>query len=74
MYQFLKSTSDPEHPFCNFAYGNKKTLKEEPERMGFDMLQTLQVFFEKHYSAEQMQMVVLGRGNIAFVFSADGHP
>lgn len=70
VYHLLKSTSDPTHPFSTFGIGNIKTLKEAPERAGIDSLQALREFFDNHYSAERMHLVVLGKGDTEFVYFA----
>lgn len=67
-YQLLKSTSDPKHQFCNFGTGNLKTLQQKPGRMGINILQELRMFFEKQYSSERMQLVVLGKGNFELTY------
>ena len=50
MYQLLRTTSDPSHPFSKFGTGNLKTLKEEPESKGIDTRAGLLDFHKRYYS------------------------
>ncbi|RMZ82427.1 hypothetical protein DV737_g2137, partial [Chaetothyriales sp. CBS 132003] len=59
--QLAKSLSNPKHPYHHFSTGNLKTLKEEPEKRGVKIRDEFIKFYEKHYSANLMKLVVLGR-------------
>ncbi|KAF6785196.1 zinc protease [Colletotrichum sojae] len=59
--QLEKSLSNPKHPFCHFATGNIDVLKVQPEAKGIDVRAKFMEFHEKHYSANRMKLVVLGR-------------
>lgn len=59
--QLAKSLSNPRHPHHHFSTGNLKTLKEIPESRGVQIRQEFIKFYEKHYSANRMKLVVLGK-------------
>lgn len=59
--QLEKSLSNPAHPYCYFSTGNLEVLKTEPEARGINVRQKFIDFYEKHYSANRMKLVVLGR-------------
>lgn len=61
-YQLDKSTSSREHSFWRFGTGNKETLWDEPLARGVDVRARLIEWQEKHYSANLMKLVVLGKG------------
>lgn len=65
MYQILKSSSDPKHPFNRFDCGNWETLRDGPKLdPQVDVLQELLAFHKKYYSANLMRLVVLGRESL----------
>ncbi|KAH8588640.1 Metalloenzyme, LuxS/M16 peptidase-like protein [Bisporella sp. PMI_857] len=49
LYQLEKSLSNPDHPYCHFPTGNYKKFIE---------------FHKKHYTANRMKLVVLGRESL----------
>ncbi|CAN8096702.1 unnamed protein product [Discula destructiva] len=59
--QLEKSLSNPAHPYCSFSTGNFEVLKTEPEARGVNVRQKFIDFYEKHYSANRMKLVVLGK-------------
>lgn len=61
IHQLEKSLSNPKHPYCHFSTGNLEVLKLEPEARGVDVRQKFMEFHEKHYSANRMKLVILGR-------------
>lgn len=61
LHQLDKSLSNPKHPYCHFSTGNLETLKSEPEARGVDVRKEFMAFHEKHYSANVMKLVVLGK-------------
>lgn len=61
LHQLDKSISNPKHPYCHFSTGNVDTLKTIPESRGENIRQKFIEFYEKHYSANRMKLVVLGR-------------
>ncbi|KAI9597576.1 Metalloenzyme, LuxS/M16 peptidase-like protein [Syncephalis fuscata] len=63
-YQLEKSLSNPEHPYAKFSTGSLETLKEGPESAGIDVREALLDFHRRHYSANQMKLVVLGRESL----------
>ncbi|CZR61550.1 related to insulysin precursor (metalloendopeptidase) [Phialocephala subalpina] len=63
-HQLEKSLSNPEHPYCHFSTGNFEVLKQQPEARGIDVRQKFMEFHEKHYSANRMKLVVLGRESL----------
>lgn len=61
LHQLEKSLSNPKHPYCHFSTGNFEVLKTEPEARGLDVRKKFMEFHEKHYSANRMKLVILGR-------------
>lgn len=59
--QLEKSLSNPAHPYCYFSTGSLDTLKTKPEAREINVRQKFIEFYEKHYSANRMKLVVLGR-------------
>lgn len=64
LHQLSKTLSNPEHPYCHFSTGNYKTLKEDPEARGVRIRDEFIGFHQKHYSANRMKLVVLGRESL----------
>lgn len=61
LYQLLKSTANPAHPFHKFGTGNLATLFERPKANNLDIRKALLEFHSKYYSSNVMKLVVLGR-------------
>lgn len=61
LHQLEKSLSNPKHPYCHFSTGNLEVLKTEPEARGVDVREKFMEFHDKHYSANRMKLVVLGK-------------
>ncbi|KAN0095601.1 LuxS/MPP-like metallohydrolase [Hyaloscypha variabilis] len=61
LHQLEKSLSNTKHPYCHFSTGNLEILKTIPESRGIDVRQKFMDFHEKHYSANRMKLVILGR-------------
>lgn len=59
-----KSLSNPKHPYCHFSTGNFEVLKTQPEARGVDVRQKFMEFHAKHYSANRMKLVILGRESL----------
>lgn len=55
-YQVHKETVNPDHPFSKFSVGNLDTLADLPGR---DLRSDLIAFYETHYSADRMALVML---------------
>lgn len=64
LHQLDKSLSNPNHPYCHFSTGNFEVLKTAPEARGVDVRQKFMDFHAKHYSANRMKLVVLGRESL----------
>ncbi|RKF74782.1 putative zinc protease mug138 [Golovinomyces cichoracearum] len=64
LHQLNKSLSNPKHPYCHFSTGNFEVLKIDPESRGVDVRQKFMDFHEKHYSANRMKLVILGRESL----------
>lgn len=62
--QLNKSLSSPQHPYHTFATGNLETLRDEPRKRGVDIREEFMQFHSKHYSANLMKLVVLGRESL----------
>lgn len=61
LHQLDKSLSNPKHPYCHFSTGNLEVLKIQPESRGINVREKFMEFHEKHYSANRMKLVILGR-------------
>lgn len=57
----LQSVMNPEHPFSQFAVGSLDTLADQP---GSAIRDDLLSFYERHYSANAMRLVVLGKESL----------
>ncbi|MFQ5760007.1 MAG: insulinase family protein, partial [Acidiferrobacterales bacterium] len=62
LHQVWKRVANPEHPFSKFSVGNLDTLSD---REGAKVRDELIDFYTRHYSANIMALVVLGREPIA---------
>ena len=63
IYQVIKSTTNPLHPFSKFGTGSLETLYGEnpdPANLRKRLLQ----FYQANYSANRMKLVVLGKESI----------
>lgn len=54
----LQASMNPEHPFSQFAVGSLESLADRPDSSVRDDLLD---FYAKHYSADNMRLVILGR-------------
>lgn len=64
MQQLHRSLGNPKHPFSGFSTGNLKTLRDEPLARGIKIRDEFIKFYETHYSANRMKLVVLGRESL----------
>lgn len=62
--QLAKSLSNPHHPYHHFSTGNLQTLRDDPEKRGVKIRDEFIRFYERHYSANRMKLVVLGRESL----------
>lgn len=62
--QLHRSLSNPEHPYHHFSLGNSEVLKVRPKLGGLNIRDLAIEFFHKHYSANLMKLVVLGRESL----------
>ena len=60
-YQVHKETVNPAHPFAKFSVGNLDTLADLPGR---DLRSDLIRFYETHYSADRMALVIISPATI----------
>ncbi len=58
MFDALKETLRPGHPYAGFSVGNLDSLKDREEK---SLRQALLDFYADHYAARKMRLVVLGR-------------
>ncbi|KAK0522926.1 metalloprotease [Tilletia horrida] len=63
-FQLEKSLSDPAHPYSNFGTGSASTLWDTPRSQGINVREELLKFHERHYSANVMKLVILGRDSL----------
>lgn len=54
-----RDSGKPFHPFAKFAWGNEQSLKIEPEANGIDVMKELRDFYNTHYYAKNMRLVVM---------------
>ena len=59
--QLDKTLSNKKHPYHQFSTGNLETLRDEPKKRGVDVRKEFMAFHDKHYSANRMKLVVLGK-------------
>lgn len=59
-YSALKEAVNPRHPFASFAVGNLETLADGERSIRDTMLD----FYERHYSANQMRLVIYGKEDL----------
>lgn len=64
LYQLDKSLSNDAHPFHKFSTGNYKVLRDDPVERGVKIRDKFIEFYKKHYSANRMKLVVLGRESL----------
>ncbi|CAM1503436.1 Fc.00g082120.m01.CDS01 [Cosmosporella sp. VM-42] len=64
LHQLDKSLSNPDHPYSYFNIGNFKVLKTLPEARGINVREKFIEFHAKHYSANRMKLVLLGRESL----------
>lgn len=57
-FSAIKKTLSPNHPYSKFSVGNLETLKDTPEK---SLRTALLDFYDAHYSANNMRLVVLGK-------------
>lgn len=64
IYRILKETSNPAHPYHQFATGNLESLKgNDPD---YTLLRKeLIKYFDENYSANRMKLVVVGKDSVA---------
>jgi len=62
--QLNKSLSNPKHPYHHFSTGNLETLRDAPRKRGVDIRKEFMDFHDKHYSANRMKLVVLGKESL----------
>ncbi|CAN6804035.1 unnamed protein product [Brassica oleracea] len=62
--QLKKHLSREDHPYHKFSTGNMETLHVWPEAKGIDTRNELFKFYDKHYSASIMHLVVYGKENL----------
>lgn len=60
-HQLEKSLGNPRHPYHHFGTGNLETLGAIPREKGLDIRSVLIDFYQAHYSANLMTVVVMGR-------------
>lgn len=59
--QLNKSLTNPKHPYSSFTTGNLNVLKIQAELQGINVRGRFMQFYDKHYSANRMKLVILGR-------------
>ena len=62
--QLDKTLSNTKHPYHHFSTGNLETLRDNPRKKGVDIRKEFIDFHTKHYSANRMKLVVLGKESL----------
>lgn len=62
--QLDKTLSSKDHPYHHFSTGNLETLRDAPRKRGVDVRKEFIDFHDKHYSANRMKLVVLGKESL----------
>jgi insulysin len=62
--QLQKHLSKEDHPYHKFSTGNMDTLHVRPQAKGVDTRSELIKFYEEHYSANIMHLVVYGKESL----------
>lgn len=62
--QLERTLSRESHPYSNFGTGNLVTLRDEPQARGENIRDILLEFYDRHYSANLMRLVVYGRESL----------
>lgn len=65
LVQMERSHSNPRHDYAKFGTGNRRTLWDEPKKVGKDPRTELLDFHKKHYSAGVMSLCLVGRESLA---------
>uniref|UniRef100_A0A7S3Q5Z2 Insulysin n=1 Tax=Chaetoceros debilis TaxID=122233 RepID=A0A7S3Q5Z2_9STRA len=55
-----KDNHNRHHPFANFSWGNRQSLVDLPKENNIDMMKELRKFYNAHYYAQNMSLVVIG--------------
>ncbi|KAJ2326076.1 metalloprotease, partial [Coemansia sp. RSA 2702] len=63
-FQLERLLSNSSHPFSMFSTGNLETLRNGSQRLGLDIRQEMIRFYQKHYSADIMRLVVAGNYSV----------
>ncbi|KAI9687438.1 MAG: Insulinase (Peptidase M16) [Bogoriella megaspora] len=64
LHQLSKNLSNPDHPYHTFSTGNLDTLKNDPLKRGVKIRDAFIKHYQKHYSANLMKLVVLGKESL----------
>ncbi|VVB05993.1 unnamed protein product [Arabis nemorensis] len=64
MFQLQKHLTREDHPYHKFNTGNMDTLHVRPEAKGIDIRSELIKFYDEHYSANLMNLVVYGKESL----------
>jgi insulysin len=64
LMQLDRSTSNPNHLINRFATGDLNTLKEIPLSLGLNIRDQVVSFYNDHYSANLMKLVVYGKESL----------
>ncbi len=64
LFQLVKSTANPKHPFSKFGTGNLTTLRDTPKTNGINTREELIKFHSTYYSANRMKLAVIGRESL----------
>lgn len=62
--QVLSTEAKASHPYHRFGWGNRASLKEQPEAAGVDVHQEIRAFYDRFYSANLMKLVVCGEDSL----------
>jgi insulysin len=63
-FQLFKSLAREDHPLNSFSTGNLETLKTVPEGCGLNTRDLVVQFYQQHYSANLMKVVVYSKESL----------
>lgn len=60
LYRVLQSQASAAHPWSRCTDGSLRTLRDDPKAKGYDVLAALRAFYDAHYTARAMKLVISG--------------
>ena len=60
LHRVLQSQASAAHPWSRCTDGCLRTLRDDPKAKGYDVLAALRAFYDAHYTARAMKLVISG--------------